>query len=86
MPYLTEAEVAATVAAVAACSAPNSRLIVNFQMPAPSDEAGPPRGAGADGVHRPVERLGDRAVALDLDTRRDGRPARPARLRRHPGR
>jgi O-methyltransferase involved in polyketide biosynthesis len=34
VPYLTEAEVAATVAAVAACSASNSRLIVNFQTPA----------------------------------------------------
>jgi methyltransferase (TIGR00027 family) len=34
VPYLTEAEVAATVTAVAASSAPNSRLIVNFQMPA----------------------------------------------------
>jgi methyltransferase (TIGR00027 family) len=36
VPYLTEAQVVATVAAFAACSAPNSRLIVNFQMPAPS--------------------------------------------------
>jgi methyltransferase (TIGR00027 family) len=36
VPYLTESEVAATVTAVAACSAPNSRLIVNFQTPAPS--------------------------------------------------
>jgi methyltransferase (TIGR00027 family) len=34
VPYLTEAEVAATVTALAACSAPNSRLIVNFQTPA----------------------------------------------------
>jgi methyltransferase (TIGR00027 family) len=34
VPYLTEAEVAATVTAVAASSAPNSRLIVTFQMPA----------------------------------------------------
>ena len=33
VPYLTEAEVAATVAAVAACSAPDSRLVVNFQLP-----------------------------------------------------
>jgi len=33
VPYLTEAEVAATVAAVAACSAPASRLVVNFQLP-----------------------------------------------------
>ncbi|XVU21577.1 class I SAM-dependent methyltransferase [Actinoplanes sp. CA-054009] len=34
VPYLTEAEVAATVAEVAARSAPGSRLIVNFQVPA----------------------------------------------------
>ncbi len=34
VPYLTEAQVAATVTALAACSAPNSRLIVNFQTPA----------------------------------------------------
>jgi methyltransferase (TIGR00027 family) len=34
VPYLTEAEVAATVAALAACSGTNSRLIVNFQTPA----------------------------------------------------
>jgi methyltransferase (TIGR00027 family) len=34
VPYLTEADVAATVAALAACSAPDSRLIVNFQTPA----------------------------------------------------
>jgi methyltransferase (TIGR00027 family) len=34
VPYLTEVEVAATVAAVAGCSAPGSRLIVNFQLPA----------------------------------------------------
>jgi methyltransferase (TIGR00027 family) len=40
VPYLTEAEVAATVTAVAARSAPNSRLIVNFQTPAPSATLG----------------------------------------------
>ncbi|WP_243420601.1 class I SAM-dependent methyltransferase [Micromonospora globispora] len=34
VPYLTAAEVAATVTALAACSAPNSRLIVNYQTPA----------------------------------------------------
>ena len=33
VPYLTRAEVAGTVAEIAACSAPASRLIVNFQMP-----------------------------------------------------
>ncbi|MFJ8579924.1 class I SAM-dependent methyltransferase [Micromonospora sp. NPDC093277] len=33
VPYLTRAEVAATVSTVAACSAPDSRLIVNFQLP-----------------------------------------------------
>jgi methyltransferase (TIGR00027 family) len=36
VPYLTPAEVAGTVAAIAACSAPGSRLIVNFQVPARS--------------------------------------------------
>lgn len=36
VPYLTEAQVAATVAALSACSAPDSRLIVNFQVPAAS--------------------------------------------------
>ncbi|RZU75479.1 methyltransferase (TIGR00027 family) [Micromonospora kangleipakensis] len=40
VPYLTRAEVAATVTALAACSAPNSRLIVNFQMPATSTKLG----------------------------------------------
>ncbi|MEV0715229.1 class I SAM-dependent methyltransferase [Asanoa sp. NPDC050611] len=35
VPYLTPAEVEATVGAVAACSAPGSRLIVNFQLPVP---------------------------------------------------
>jgi methyltransferase (TIGR00027 family) len=40
VPYLTEAEVAATVSAVAACSAPDSRLIVNFQVPAVSTKLG----------------------------------------------
>jgi methyltransferase (TIGR00027 family) len=40
VPYLTEAQVADTVTAVAACSAPNSRLIVNFQMPALSTKFG----------------------------------------------
>ncbi|MEV4822998.1 class I SAM-dependent methyltransferase [Micromonospora sp. NPDC049274] len=33
VPYLTRAEVSTTVAAIAACSAPHSRLIVNFQLP-----------------------------------------------------
>ena len=33
VPYLTPAEVTATAAAVAACSAPGSRLIVNYQAP-----------------------------------------------------
>ncbi|MDG4756728.1 class I SAM-dependent methyltransferase [Micromonospora sp. WMMD710] len=36
VPYLTTAEVSTTVAALAACSAPNSRLIVNFQLPGTS--------------------------------------------------
>ncbi|GAA0899563.1 hypothetical protein GCM10009558_089380 [Virgisporangium aurantiacum] len=36
MPYLTEAEVAATVAEIAAGSGPGSRLVVNFQTPAAS--------------------------------------------------
>jgi methyltransferase (TIGR00027 family) len=40
VPYLTEAEVAATVTAVAAGSAPSSRLIVNFQTPAPAATLG----------------------------------------------
>jgi methyltransferase (TIGR00027 family) len=40
VPYLTEAEVAATVAALAGCSAPGSRLIVNFQLPAASAKLG----------------------------------------------
>lgn len=40
VPYLTEADVAATVTALAACSAPDSRLIVNFQTPAPSAALG----------------------------------------------
>jgi methyltransferase (TIGR00027 family) len=40
VPYLTEAQVAATVAAFAACSAPYSRLIVNFQVPATSAKLG----------------------------------------------
>jgi methyltransferase (TIGR00027 family) len=40
VPYLTEAEVAATVTALAAGSAPGSRLIVNFQTPAPSTKFG----------------------------------------------
>ena len=33
VPYLTRSQVAATVAEVAACSAPGSRLIVNYQSP-----------------------------------------------------
>jgi methyltransferase (TIGR00027 family) len=40
VPYLTEAEVAATVSALAAGSAPNSRMIVNFQTPAASTKLG----------------------------------------------
>jgi methyltransferase (TIGR00027 family) len=40
VPYLTEAEVAATVTALSACSAPTSRLIVNFQIPATSARLG----------------------------------------------
>jgi methyltransferase (TIGR00027 family) len=40
VPYLTKAEVAATVTEIAACSAPDSRLIVNFQTPALSTKAG----------------------------------------------
>lgn len=34
VPYLTKADVAGTVAALAALSAPGSRLIVNYQAPA----------------------------------------------------
>jgi len=40
VPYLTEADVTATVAAVAARSAPGSRLIVNFQTPSRSSALG----------------------------------------------
>lgn len=40
VPYLTEAEVAATVAEIAAGSAPGSRLIVNFQTPMTYARAG----------------------------------------------
>ncbi|MEU9828049.1 class I SAM-dependent methyltransferase [Micromonospora chersina] len=40
VPYLTRAEVAATVAALAACSAPGSRLVVNYQVPAVAAELG----------------------------------------------
>jgi methyltransferase (TIGR00027 family) len=40
VPYLTEAQVAATVTALSACSASNSRLIVNFQVPATSATLG----------------------------------------------
>ncbi|SCL49810.1 class I SAM-dependent methyltransferase [Micromonospora chersina] len=40
VPYLTRAAVAATVADVAACSAPGSRLVVNFQSPATSTALG----------------------------------------------
>jgi methyltransferase (TIGR00027 family) len=40
VPYLTEAEVSATVTAVAGRSASKSRLIVNFQMPALSTKLG----------------------------------------------
>jgi methyltransferase (TIGR00027 family) len=35
VPYLTPADVEATVGAVAACSARGSRLVVNFQLPVP---------------------------------------------------
>lgn len=40
VPYLTAPQVAATVAVVAACSAPGSRLIVNYQAPAASATLG----------------------------------------------
>ncbi|MFI2652207.1 class I SAM-dependent methyltransferase [Micromonospora fulviviridis] len=40
VPYLTRAEVAATVAEIASCSAPGSRLVVNFQSPAISARLG----------------------------------------------
>ena len=40
VPYLTEAQVSATAAALAACSAPGSRLIVNYQVPAISAKLG----------------------------------------------
>ncbi|MFI7072894.1 class I SAM-dependent methyltransferase [Micromonospora sediminicola] len=40
VPYLTRAQVTATVAAVAACSAPDSRLVVNYQTPAVSTTFG----------------------------------------------
>lgn len=40
VPYLTKVQVAATVTMLAACSAPNSRLIVNFQTPAISTKLG----------------------------------------------
>jgi methyltransferase (TIGR00027 family) len=40
VPYLTRAEVAATVTAVGESSAPDSRLIVNFQVPATSTKLG----------------------------------------------
>ncbi|WBB69263.1 class I SAM-dependent methyltransferase [Micromonospora sp. WMMD812] len=40
VPYLTTAEVAATATALAACSAPDSRLIVNFQAPGTSTTLG----------------------------------------------
>ncbi|MFC6018146.1 class I SAM-dependent methyltransferase [Plantactinospora solaniradicis] len=40
VPYLTRVQVAATVGAVATCSAPSSRLIVNFQVPAISASIG----------------------------------------------
>ncbi|MET8351760.1 MULTISPECIES: class I SAM-dependent methyltransferase [unclassified Micromonospora] len=36
VPYLTTVQVTATVTALASCSAPNSRLIVNFQLPGTS--------------------------------------------------
>jgi methyltransferase (TIGR00027 family) len=34
VPYLTRADVAATVTSLGGCSAPDSRLVVNFQLPA----------------------------------------------------
>jgi methyltransferase (TIGR00027 family) len=40
VPYLTRTEVATTVSEVAECSAPNSRLIVNFQTPGLSTKVG----------------------------------------------
>jgi methyltransferase (TIGR00027 family) len=40
VPYLTEEQVSATVAAFAALSAPETRLIVNFQVPAASAKLG----------------------------------------------
>ncbi|MFG2109931.1 SAM-dependent methyltransferase [Micromonospora chersina] len=40
VPYLTRAEVAATVAELATCSAPGSRLVVNFQSHAASTALG----------------------------------------------
>lgn len=40
VPYLTEDEVDATAAEVAECSAPGSRLIVNFQTPSTSTNVG----------------------------------------------
>jgi O-methyltransferase involved in polyketide biosynthesis len=50
VPYLSRAEVATTVTAIAACSAPNSRLIVNFTRrepwPYPSATPGPYATAG----------------------------------------
>ncbi|MGV9215008.1 class I SAM-dependent methyltransferase [Micromonospora sp. RB23] len=36
VPYLTTTQVSTTVAAIAACSAPMSRLVVNFQLPGTS--------------------------------------------------
>ncbi|GAB3942344.1 hypothetical protein GCM10027614_29210 [Micromonospora vulcania] len=40
MPYLTRAQVTGTLAALAGCSGPGSRLIVNFQLPATSATLG----------------------------------------------
>lgn len=40
VPYLSRAEVATTVTAIAACSAAGSRLVVNFQTPAASTRLG----------------------------------------------
>jgi methyltransferase (TIGR00027 family) len=40
VPYLTKAEVATTISEIAACAAPNSRLIVNYQSPALSTKVG----------------------------------------------
>jgi methyltransferase (TIGR00027 family) len=40
VPYLTKAEVAATLSEIATCSPPDSRLVVNFQTPSLSTQVG----------------------------------------------